>query len=446
MILTIRWGVTIAMLSMTAATAAAQKTPLPQFQPSVTGPVTVRLNQKPEEMYAILGEMGGFRVTFDSSFPSMPPFPFGVERAGIVDALDILSFQAGTFWQAIDDHSILVALDNPTGRRKVRPRIQKTIELKTLQSKAAIDALAAVLRLWLEEVDIDAPTRTLVVRDIVDQVGLAEAIVADYDRAAAPPAFPEPSSRFPEVEFAGIAAGNFLMGCSAGDRACLGDQPAHRVTISQGFELGKYEVTQAQWRTAMGSNPSHFKGDTLPVENVSWIDAQEFLHRLNARNDGYRYRLPTEAEWEYAARAGSTDGFPGEPDALGWHAENSGRAALSGTLDAGSYPSPRRLLENGNQTHPVGGKRPNAWGLHDMSGNVAEWVQDWLGDDGDLSSPEVDPQGPSGPSSWMRKASRGGSWNSVALYARVSFRCRDCASAPTARSNSTGFRVLREAQ
>ena len=109
------------------------------------------------------------------------------------------------------------------------------------------------------------------------------------------------------MEFVKIAPGEFIMGCSTGDNDCKADEkPAHRVQITKAFEIGKYEVTQAQWQAVMGSNPSTIKGDDHPVETVSKNDAHDFLARLNARNDGYKYRLPTEAEWEYAARAGTT--------------------------------------------------------------------------------------------------------------------------------------------
>jgi formylglycine-generating enzyme required for sulfatase activity len=117
---------------------------------------------------------------------------------------------------------------------------------------------------------------------------------------------PRHSTQERHIEFVKIAPGEFIMGCSTGDEACDADEkPAHRVQITKAFEIGKYEVTQAQWQAVMGSNPSTIKGDDRPVETVSKNEANDFLARLNARNDGYHYRLPTEAEWEYAARAGS---------------------------------------------------------------------------------------------------------------------------------------------
>jgi formylglycine-generating enzyme required for sulfatase activity len=119
---------------------------------------------------------------------------------------------------------------------------------------------------------------------------------------------PNATSNSTVVEFVKIAPGEFMMGCSTGDSECQADEkPLHRVQITKAFEIGKYEVTQAQWQAVMGSNPSTIKGDDHPVETISKEEAQDFLAKLTARNDGYRYRLPTEAEWEYAARAGEID-------------------------------------------------------------------------------------------------------------------------------------------
>jgi formylglycine-generating enzyme required for sulfatase activity len=131
--------------------------------------------------------------------------------------------------------------------------------------------------------------------------------------------------------------------------------PRHQVRITKGFELGKYELTQAQWEAVMGANPSEMRDPELPVETVSWEDVQAFFGRLNTLDDGYRYRLPTEAEWEYAARAGTNDPSVANLDAVGWSRDNSDK-----------------------RTHPVGQKLPNAWGLYDMQGNVFEWCADWF--------------------------------------------------------------------
>jgi formylglycine-generating enzyme required for sulfatase activity len=217
------------------------------------------------------------------------------------------------------------------------------------------------------------------------------------------------------MEFVRIQAGTFVMGCSMGDGYCeSSEKPAHQVRITKTFELGKYEVTQAQWQSVMGKNPSHFLGDALPVETVSWSDAQEFLNRMNARRDGFHYRLPTEAESEYAARAGSA-GAPGELDAMAWYYDNSG-----------------------NKTHPVGQKQANAWGLSDTLGNVYEWVQDWYGDYPGGSA--IDPLG---PATGALRVVRGGSWEYIIAWdARVS--CRSSGD-PSAGDATIGFRILREA-
>lgn len=213
--------------------------------------------------------------------------------------------------------------------------------------------------------------------------------------------------------FVKIPAGEFLMG-SAG--VSDSEKPAHRVVISRGFEMGKYEVTQAEWEALMGSNPSEFKGADLPVERVSWEDVQVFLQAMNAKESDYVYRLPTEAEWEYAARAGTTGdyGGTGNLDEMGWYSENSGE-----------------------KTHPVGSKQPNAWGLHDMHGNVWEWSQDWFDAGYYAKSPTIDPKGPDAGSA---RVCRGGGWSYPATRSTSASRAHP---APSARNSSVGFRLVR---
>jgi formylglycine-generating enzyme required for sulfatase activity len=182
----------------------------------------------------------------------------------------------------------------------------------------------------------------------------------------------QPSKNAFGMEFVKIAAGEFMMGCSPSDDQCAADEnPRHRVEITKSFEIGKYEVTQGQWVAVMGTNPSSNKGETRPVETVSKLEAQEFIAKLNARNDGYRYRLPTEAEWEYAARAGSDSSYSGPLDQVAWYAANSD-----------------------DETHPVGQKKPNAWGLYDVQGNVREWVSDLYSPAYYNVSPAANPTGP----------------------------------------------------
>ena len=156
------------------------------------------------------------------------------------------------------------------------------------------------------------------------------------------------------MEFVKIAAGEFMMGCSPGDSSCKNDEkPQHQVRITKAFEMGKYEVTQAQWMAVMNANESAIVGDNHPVENVTRAEALDFANRLNMRNDGYRYRLPTEAEWEYAARAGTSGATNGPLEEIAWFGKNSN-----------------------DESHPVGSRKPNAWGLYDMLGNVREWTAD----------------------------------------------------------------------
>src|SRR5215471_12116132 len=176
------------------------------------------------------------------------------------------------------------------------------------------------------------------------------------------------------MEFVKISPGEFMMGCSVGDIDCNDDErPIHHIQITKPFQIGKFEVTQAQWIAVMGSNPSTIKGDTHPVETISKDEAHEFINRLNAKNDGFRYRLPTEAEWEYTARAGTSSSYTGKLDEIAWYNGNSE-----------------------DETHPVGQKKPNAWGLYDMEGNVKEWVEDLYSASYYASSPAVDPAGPQG--------------------------------------------------
>lgn len=203
--------------------------------------------------------------------------------------------------------------------------------------------------------------------------------------------------------FVKVPAGSFTMGTMASISA--DETPARTVTISNDFWIGQFEVTQAQWHAVMGNNPADFKSDEVgedsrnfPVESVSWNDVQDFIKKLNAK-DGKKYRLPTEAEWEYACRSGGKDQkYCGgnNPDALAWYGDNSG-----------------------NRTHRVGTKQPNGLGIYDMSGNVWEWVSDWYGENYYGQGINIDPAGPARGES---RVFRGGSWNDAADSARAAFR------------------------
>jgi formylglycine-generating enzyme required for sulfatase activity len=216
-------------------------------------------------------------------------------------------------------------------------------------------------------------------------------------------------------QFVLIAPGTFQMGAT---NVGPDGQPVHQVTITRPFLMQRTEVTQAQWTAVMGSNPSEFAqcGHTCPVEQVSWNDVQMFIERLNARTSG-GFRLPTEAEWEYAARSGTTGdyGNAGVLDDLGWYHANGGA-----------------------KTHPVGEKVPNVWGLHDMHGNVWEWVQDRFSSSYYAVSPERDP---TGPVSGASRILRGGSWLYFANFARSAYRL---IFIPSHRSNDFGFRLARD--
>ena len=220
---------------------------------------------------------------------------------------------------------------------------------------------------------------------------------------------------FDGMEFVWVPAGEFRMG-STGRFAGSDESPVTRVRISRGFWLGKYEVTQRQWQAVMRRNPSHFRncGRDCPVERVSWNEVQSLIGRLNARSGGRRYRLPTEAEWEYAARAGTTGAYYyGNLNVIAWHRGNSGR-----------------------RTHPVGRKAPNGLKLHDMLGNVWEWVGDRKG-----KYPGGTVTNPAGPGSGAGRVYRGGSWHESSGHCRSANRDE---LSPSGRLDVLGFRLLRE--
>ncbi len=219
------------------------------------------------------------------------------------------------------------------------------------------------------------------------------------------------------MAFVLIPAGEFLMGSI--DKL-EEERPVHKVQITRPFYLGKYAVTQAEWEAVMGNNLSRFKGDLkCPVEMVSWEDVKKFIRWLDAR-EVERYRLPTEAEWEYACRAGSVTAYG--------FGNNSNQLSEYAWYEANAD----------EQTHPVGQLKPNPWGLYDMHGNVYEWVQDWYGEY--PAEAVTDPQGPSGPSSNPDRVNRGGCWRHDAWACRSARRGR---LTPGSRRDDLGFRVLR---
>ena len=211
-----------------------------------------------------------------------------------------------------------------------------------------------------------------------------------------------------------VEGGTFRMGATSEQGSEISDEkPVHSVTLS-GYYIGKTEVTQALWQAVMGSNPSYFEGDDLPVEQVSWDDCQEFIRKLNSLT-GQNFRLPTEAEWEFACRGGNNSRgykYSGSNyiDNVAWYDGNSG-----------------------DKTHPVATKSPNELGIYDMSGNVWEWCADWYGDYS--SGRQTNPKGPYGGSG---RVNRGGSWYNFARNCRSSIRIDDY---PTYRDDLLGLRL-----
>jgi formylglycine-generating enzyme required for sulfatase activity len=273
-----------------------------------------------------------------------------------------------------------------------------------------------------------------------------------------------------EMSFAYIPPGEFQMGSNT--RSI--EMPVHRVRISQGFWMGQTEVTQGQWEAVMKTtlrqqrdksevalkvrmqqlrSKALSEGNTkvlqslkeseenyvdnyqirgegadYPMYFVSWDEAQEFVQALNNLNDGYKYRLPTEAEWEYAARAGTTGDYAGSLDLMGWYCANSGDKPMSV-----KKCSAKTVKVANGRTHPVGQKQPNAWNLYDMHGNVQEWVEDWFDENYYKSSPANDPRG---PSSGRGRVARGGCWSAGSSCSKSWGRACHC-------PNGTGFRVVR---
>ena len=211
--------------------------------------------------------------------------------------------------------------------------------------------------------------------------------------------------------------GQFMMGSPIREEARYTREVQHEVVLTNGFFLAETECTQGQWEAVMGGNPSYFKGPDRPVEKVSWEEAVEYCRKLTAKQrtegilpEGWEWRLPTEAEWEYAARAGTTGPRYGKLDAISWWEGNAGE-----------------------RTHPVSQKAANAWGLYDMLGNVAEWCSDWSG-----GYPTESVTDPTGPSSGTSRVNRGGSWYlDVGLTRSACQRRGD----PGLRSSDLGFRT-----
>ncbi len=276
------------------------------------------------------------------------------------------------------------------------------------------DIIREVDKLWLFPVAGDADNFLLTV---VAQFKIAD--IRDHAPERQPTITERPTPHRETITTNGIEmvlvkGGTFQMGSNDGDS---NEKPIHEVSVDD-FYLSKYEVTQKQWVAIMGNNPSYFKGDNLPVESVSWNDVQQFIRKLNTKT-GVSFRLPTEAEWEYAARGGNKSKgykYSGSDNvgSVAWYSGNSN-----------------------NKTHPVGTKQPNELGLYDMSGNVWEWCADWYGGDYYSKSPY---ENPTGPATGASRVNRGGSWNDGAGGVRCANR-ND--SDPDSSDNDLGFRRCR---
>ncbi|MBI3652943.1 MAG: SUMF1/EgtB/PvdO family nonheme iron enzyme [Acidobacteria bacterium] len=223
------------------------------------------------------------------------------------------------------------------------------------------------------------------------------------------------ASLFSADSYVPIRPGTFMMGATNGE---MDEKPVHKVTLTEGFEMGKYEVTQEQWEALMGNNPSKARGTNLPVENVYWVEVKNFMDKLNKKDTKYLYRLPTEAEWEYACRAGSSSDTVANLDAIAWYEKNAD-----------------------NKTHSVGGKQPNAWGLYDMHGNVFEYCQDWYLENYYASFAGITSTNPVGPSSGSLYATRGSACTTPADKCRPARRQW---MELNKRDDHVGFRLLRQ--
>jgi len=247
------------------------------------------------------------------------------------------------------------------------------------------------------------------------------------------------------LKYAWIPPGAFTMGCSPGDTEC-GDaeKPSHPVSITKGFWIGQTPVTVGAYRrfvsatgrqmpSAPNFNPN-WTNENMPIVNVSWNDSEAYCQWAGGR-------LPTEAEWEYAARGGNSEARYGPLDDVAWYADNSGRQRLDSAeiLKSDSANYVKRLNDNGNGTHEVAQKRANGFGLYDTLGNAWQWLNDWYDANYYQSSPSSDPPG---PSSGQYRVLRGGSWSSHPRIVRVSVRSR---YVPGDRVSNDGFRCVGEA-
>ena len=319
---------------------------------------------------------------------------------------------------------ITTPVPTPTTTPVVTPTQPKVLERLTLakiitalNSKASsIGELNIIIANQIKQHGVDFVLTPEIEKQLVANNASVRLIAAIKENGPSGEVTPTPKSSVIKnsigMELVLIPAGSFMMGSEK-----VSDQkPIHKVTINYSFYTGKYEVTQGQWEAIMGTDPSKFINcNDCPVEKVSWNEAQEFIINLNAKNDGFNYRLPSEAEWEYANRAGTTGDYYDKLDLIAWYLSNSNKT-----------------------THPVGQKQPNAFGLFDMSGNVWEWCEDIYNEKGYVGL-KTDGSANKIIGNQNYKIIRGGSWVSDA-FSEISAN-RNWASA-TDRGNDIGFRVV----
>ncbi|WP_302428050.1 formylglycine-generating enzyme family protein [uncultured Prevotella sp.] len=277
----------------------------------------------------------------------------------------------------VGQHSYIVACngyESEEGMVKLKASAPSNLQIKLTKEKTAI-----------QQSNVSQPT--------VAQQPVVQPTVKNSDNISIP------VKDGISIDMVRVEAGTFTMGATPEmEEPCGGEKPTHQVTLTNDYYIGKYEVTQALWQAVMGSNPSAYKGESLPVERVSWNDCQVFISKLN-RITGKTFRLPTEAEWEYAARGGkkgSGHQYSGSSNLsyVAWYEDNSG-----------------------SKTHAVGSKQANELGIYDMTGNVYEWCQDWY--DNYSSSSQVNP---TGANSGVFRMFRGGGWFDIARCCRLSYR------------------------
>jgi len=239
------------------------------------------------------------------------------------------------------------------------------------------------------------------------------------------PGYPEQFTNSIGMTFIQIHAGQFKMGSPLNELGRSSNEIQHDITLTKAYYMQSTEVTQGQWKSVMGSNPSHFSdcGDDCPVENISWNDTQEFIQELNKKEKTNMYRLPTEAEWEYAARAGSTTPI-----------YNGNITKIDCKLDANLDQIGWYCGNADTKTYPIAQKLPNAWGLYDMYGNVWEWCQDWYAD---YMTDAL--TNPTGPETGSFRVARGGFWGSQARFCRSAYRNW---MSPDDRLSHYGFRLV----